>query len=201
MNCRWPFVAVYLLLPHSVVLAGPLATDPNALVDDHGIWHGSTPFASGDLTGYIDWAVYDSYHNPAGFSGYSRPANSYLYTYQLYSTGATAVTFFGVDSFGDSLGTFTALGVAGQVPTAQETYEMDWTFDGLAGGEASTGLAFSYMDRPELRTGVALNLSSSQGAAGLVAGRVTMPEPSSAILAGTAAALIALAGLRRRYRT
>jgi hypothetical protein len=204
-------LACTLALSAASALAGPLATDPNAYNDGvHAQWHGSTPFSTGTLVGYIDWAVYDPAHAPAGLAGYARTPGELIYTYQATETGAAALSSISVDlqNVADNIGTFTATGVAGQAASSENLAifpvfdSATWSFAGVLTGGSTIGMVFSSPNVPmdDLATeldhgqvGVAIPVPSPS--------KVPIPEPGTLTLAACGLMVLAFQWLRRRGRT
>jgi hypothetical protein len=204
------FFAVFALALSVVpAIAGPLSTDPNAYNDGSTIWHGSTPFSNGTLVGYVDWAVYDPAHAPAGLvglAGYLPTPGEMLYTYQVFETGAAALSTLSVDLVNpaDNIGTFTATGVTGQVASSANLIAFDsatWRFAGIGAGVSSVGLAFSSPNVPMNDTGTTLDHGQVSAALPLPSpSPVPIPEPGTLVLAGCGLATLSLHWLRRRIR-
>jgi hypothetical protein len=184
--------------------AGPLSTDPNAYFDGSTTWHGSTPFSHGTLTGFIDWAVYDPAHAPAGLAGYARTPGELIYAYQAYDTGASALSSVSVDlqNFADNIGTFTATGIGGQAALTANLVPLDsatWTFTGVLTGNSTVGMVFSSPMVP--MNDVATTLDHGQ----VVVvdpipspSSIRIPEPSTLVLALFGLAGFAFRLLQRR---
>jgi len=210
--------------------AGPLATAPNAYVDEFSnVWHGSTPFQGyydpgpntqpSGLTGYVDWAVFAPDVLPAGFVGdpvppYVPTAGEFLYTYQLTITGEAPLSSFTVslenDLFEDNIGQFTATGVIGDPSIFFFLLPGDsanWSFGGVGGSEnpvlTTMGLAFSSPHGPMMSTGMTIDDGTYGPVAFVPAPVPKVPEPGAMTLAmcGLCSAGLAWANrLRQRHR-
>jgi hypothetical protein len=83
-----------VLFTGTVAHAGFLAGNALAYNDGNGpflgAWTGSSPFANGNLTGYVDWAVFTDTDFNSLFlgGGYVPPAGEYVYAHQIFTTGA-----------------------------------------------------------------------------------------------------------------
>jgi len=204
-------LTIAVTLSMSPAMAGPLASDPNALQIDGAIWQGSTPFSSGDLAGFVDWAAFYAVDAPAGLdSGAPRPLD-FIYTYQVYVTGTAPITSFSIEIRPGAniynIGTFTAPGVDGQPALTTGLIphsgvgELRWTFDGLLQDEFSVGLVLYgvYYQPPLFAIATTLSLDGDSALAIPVGGPGdNLPEPSTLALGALSFAGLAAWGWRRK---
>ena len=179
--------------------AGALDGDGAAYFDGTTTWTGSTAFDNSlGLSGYVDWAVFAPGAFP--YAGYASPPGEMTYAYQIFSTGAFAVTSFAValDNVADSIGAFADL--AGDVPTSSVLLpapfgSATWSFSSIAAGSSSMGLAFSSPKVPKDLFG-----STIDGGTGAII--IPLPSPDTTDIPEPATmsvlALGGLALLRRR---
>jgi hypothetical protein len=148
----------------SPVAAGLLDTGtPIAKGTDE--WSGTTSFANGTLSGWVDWAVFAPGAFP--FSGYTPQDGEVTYVYQIHCTGTAHISFYGVylENDADNVGYFSdsANGVTGATPSHVSLSEYDqagWTFGtggGIAQGSTSCGLVFSSPNLPMDYTAICIN--------------------------------------------
>ncbi len=161
-----------------------------------GAWTSTTAFTNGsDLSGTVDWAVFAP--GAFSFAGYSPTAGEMTYAFQIFSTGADAISSLSInDTSGtaNNIGSFSDL--AGEVPTSAALgIQAVWNFAGLNAGENSNGLAFSSIRLPVELFGLVVNGGSFAAAIPLpVPGPVDFPEPASLALLAAGSLLT----LRRR---
>jgi hypothetical protein len=207
------------------VLAGPLATEPNAYVNGFGTWHGSTNYQGYDdfptntpghetqLIGHIDWVVFaPNVFNTLGYAGYVAPAGEYVYAYQATETGSAPLSNVSVtlETLADTIGTFTGNGVAGGAPSASYFFpnplpdpsntSANWDF--APGVNATTsGLIFSSPFGPKLLDGSTIDDGSIAVVIPLPSPEAgNIPEPGTLTLASCGLAVFGLQWLRRRVR-
>jgi hypothetical protein len=205
-----------LALCASTALAGPLATDPAAYIDGNSFqWHGSTHFQDVNLEGDVDWAVYAPGTFPGTFSGYSAPADKFIYTYQVHETGSAPLSSLSVslDTDADTIGTFfrnpDLTGVAPNdvyfvyfpLPTTPQSANWDFNSPTILQGQSSMGLVFASPWGPKNSDGLTLD----DGEIALVvplpspeAGNI--PEPGTLSLAALGASILGLQIWRVRRR-
>jgi hypothetical protein len=176
-----------------------------------GAWTGSTAFTNAfDLTGYVDWAVFGPGDFPAGFVGYLPTGGELTYVYQVFSTGAEAVSEFDVALNGpaDNIGSLSdALGDVGPtaqsfIPSGEPGGTAAWEFNqGINTGENSFILVFSSPNTPENFVGLTIDGGSSSLVIPVpTPGPNPIPEPSTLVLAGFGLASLLLMRLRRRRK-
>ena len=131
--------------------AGVLDGHPGAFFDGSRTWTDSTPFDNGTgVAGYIDWAVFAPGAFP--FAGYPQPVDEYVYAYQVFSTGADAISSFSVSLANPAGNTGAFDDLTGQSPIGTSLtpfINTDWRFSGLTMSTHSTGLAYSSPKAPE----------------------------------------------------
>ena len=194
-------LAVVLLA--APAMAGQLASDgANSYL---GLWAGTSAFSSGGLNGTVDWAVYGPGNVPAGFAGYTLTAGELLYTYQILNTGPDPSSSLSVhvENAAHDIGTFTASLIdAFDAPFFFEITSIPgdavWYFGGIAGGEDSTGLAFTSPNVPMWDTAIVLDGGQSDQIAVPSTSPVNIPEPGTLTLVLCGLFAVALQRLRRR---
>ena len=199
-SCAASMIAVALLLLSApLAKAGPLASDLG--ISFLGAWAGSTPFATGTLTGYVDWAVYGPGAFPYGAGGYTPTAGELTYAYQVYITGAAPLSHFDVDlpNPGNNIGSFTSFGVAS--PTGSSIGPIAaWDFAGVGTGSSTIGLAYSSDKTPQDWFGSVIDTGQSTFVMPLPApSSISIPEPAAVTLICLGAALL-LPGVVRSWR-
>ena len=199
MSRKISLIVLALFLMATPALAGPLAGHANAIPG----FTGSTPFAFGTLTGYVDYAVFLPGDYP-GYANYTPTPGELAYTYQVYVTGTAPVTVFTVDidpsSPVDNIGYFFD-GDGTQIPFDYFFVSggAEWDFDGIVQGDASVGLAFSSPNLPVDYTGNVVDTGQSAFVIPLPSpGPVPIPEPSTLVLGSVAVGLGLLLARRRR---
>jgi hypothetical protein len=188
--------------------AGTLDNDPNVYVQDGTPWRGSSVFSSDGFDGYVDWAVYDSNHAPAGLTGFSRTPNEFLYAYQFFNTGGGPFSLIEVDLvYGESnFGTFTATGITGQPIIDLVTVPgfAAWNFPAIVPGDSTIGVVYSSPVQPGRgRVGVIdghFPDALKQGIEVFGVGMPAIPEPSGIALAAFGFVGLMAYGWRRRKR-
>jgi hypothetical protein len=197
IQLKTPLLLLIVLLYAAPGMAGPLATDATSYQTS---WHGSTSYVgspvSGGLAGYIDWAVYAPGVFPAGYAGvagFVPSPGEYLYAYQAYETGPAALTSVAVvlENTADNIGDFTAAGIAGQSSVGTLLLPFDsatWSFNGVAQGGSSDGLAFFSPNVPKMTQATTID----GGAVGLA---IPIPSPSSSNAPEPSTLTLALCGL------
>jgi hypothetical protein len=177
--------------------AGVLNGHPNAFNDGFA-WSGSTPFVSGTLQGFVDWAVFAPGQFP--FAGYVPTAGQATYAYQVFVQGSAPLSALSValTDPANNIGSFNSL--PGDAPTSNTitpASSADWNFAGILPGGNSRGLAFSSPKRPQNLFGVVVDTGQSSFVVPLPSPwSVDIPEPASAF----ALAVVGL-GVMRRSRS
>jgi hypothetical protein len=200
-------------------LGGPLATAPGVYFDGFMTWHGSSAFQGyydppfntdpSNLTGTVDWAVWAPNTFPGGFSGYTPTAGEYVYTYQINVVGTAPVSqsIVFVVNQADNIGEFTGDAgfglITGDSPSLSVLVPFssaEWTFDGIAAGATSVGLAYSSLHAPDFSVDVLIDGGTFAVAA--VPGPLgpAIPEPGSLALAACGVGVLSLYFGRRRLR-
>jgi hypothetical protein len=175
--------------------AGVLNNHPNAIPG----FTGSTPFASGTLTGFVDYAVFQPGNFP--FAGYIPTPGQATYAYQVFITGTAPLASFSValTDAANNIGSFNDL--PGDPPTSASITPLvsaDWTFAGVLQGGNTRGLAFSSPKLPINLFGSVVDTGQSAFVIPLPSpGPVDVPEPAAAgiVLIG-----VVVAAARRRVR-
>ncbi|MEX2112504.1 MAG: hypothetical protein WD845_04925 [Pirellulales bacterium] len=196
-----------VLFAGTPALAGPLVSDLG--ISYTGAWAGSTPFATGTLSGYIDWAVYGPGGFPYAAGGYTPTPGQFTYAYQIFVTGSAPVSHFDVDLSqkpANNIGSFTTFGAVAPSATSLDVGNTLAAFDFLAppvsSGSSSIGLAFSSVRNPQdwfgslIDTGQSTFVVPIPGPADILIG----PEPASCVLLGMGAALLVPRAIRRWRR-
>jgi hypothetical protein len=165
-----------------------------------GAWTGSTPFSTGTLQGYVEWAVFGPGQFP--FAGYTPTSGELTYAYQVFETGSAPLSSFSVilTDLADNIGSFNDL--AGDNPstmTLTSGISSTWRFSGIPQNGNSRGLAFSSIRVPEELKGSVIDTGQSTFVVPLPSPSATsIPEP------GTISLLVGSMGLvlirRRRSR-
>lgn len=194
--------------------AGLLAGNPLAYNDGNGplagAWTGSSPFSSGGLVGFVDWAVFTRANFnllTGGGGGYASPSNELVYAHQIFTSdpviGAIGMDIPLAGNPAGNAGSFSSLGITG-VPAVlafADSTIASWTLanetDALTPSE---GLAYSSRNRPQL-SGFPNMIDGGQSAVGVlplaVPGDVVIPEPASLVMASLAGLLVVLVGRQR----
>lgn len=180
--------------------AGVLSGHASAFNDGNGpsggAWTATTPFDNGTgLSGTVEWSVFGPGSFP--FAGYTPTAGELAYSFQIYSTGISAIhslTLNDPNGAADNIGSFADL--AGTAPTSAALgTQAQWNFAGLNAGDNSIGLAFSSIRTPASLFGVVVNGGTFAVAIPLpVPGANDIPEPASLALVGAGGLMM----LRRR---
>jgi len=178
----------------SVAMAGVLDDNPAAYNDGSGPgtggrWAGSVTFTDGfDLSGYIDFAVFKAADFNSNFPalGYA-PADSLVYTYQLFVTGSdfASAQIVGVTNPASAIGQFNIGDVAANAMDLSSGIA-EWDFPGILTGESSYGLAFSSPNKPEYGAGLTFD-----GGSGVL---TTLPTPSANAIPEPASFLLLACG-------
>jgi hypothetical protein len=184
----WILLAGLVCVPTS--RAGVLNGHPNAFNDGFA-WSGSTPFVSGTLQGFVDWAVFAPGQFP--FAGYVPTPGQATYAYQVFVQGSAPLSALSVALTDPASNAGSFASVPGDAPTSATitpASSVDWTFAGILPGGNSRGLAFSSPKRPQNLFGVVVDTGQSSFVVPLPSpGSVDIPEPASAL------ALVAFGGL------
>lgn len=193
-------VLLGLLISSSTALAGPLAGHANSIP----AFTGSTPFASGTLSGYVDYAVFLPGDYP-GYAGYTPTPGELVYAYQITVTGTAPVSVLtvGIDPGNpvDNIGSFIdGYGTEAPIAALFTNFPIDgaeWDFAGIPQGSASIGLAYSSPNIPMDYVGTTIDHGEFAFVVPLPSpSPVAIPEPSSVVLAALAG--IGLVMVRRR---
>jgi hypothetical protein len=166
-----------------------LATDPLAYNDGVTWWHGSTPFASSDLNGTVEWAVYAPGVFPFAGLGYTPPATEMTYVYQIVVAGPSPVStldvaFVDAGRPKDTIGAF-PLGAGEWAPTemALNPTTAHWFFAGIPATSSSYALVFASPNKPEPYIGSLVNEGLGAIANPLPSpSTIPFPEPSTVTL-------------------
>jgi hypothetical protein len=194
-----------LAMASSVAMAGVLDDNPAAYNDGlgpgtGGRWAGSVPYNDGaDLTGYIDFAVFSAANFNSNFGGLGyAPADSLVYTYQMFNTGSdfASAQIVGVTNPASAIGQFnigdvTASGMSLSSGTAE------WDFPGILTGQSSYGLACSSPNAPEM--GAGLTFDGGSGVLTLLPtpSASAIPEPASFLLLACGSLMLFVVRKRR----
>ena len=174
----------------------------NGHADAYNGWTGTVPFASGTLTGDIDYAVFTAadFDSNFGGGGYT-PGGALVYAYQVLNTGDAFISaeIVGITNPANTIGTFNDLNVAGDKDASGSFFDgsgnATWQFfdpNQIETGESSWGLAFSSPNVPMAGVGVILNGGQNAMQMGLpTPSGDPIPEPSSLVLVALGA-LVAL---------
>ena len=195
--------ATVVVISGGPALAGMLDGHSGAFSDGSTTWTGQTLFDNGTgLSGYVDWAVFAPGVFP--YAGYTPTPGEMVYAYQVFNTGADALTLFTVplSNPADNIGVFADL--SGDAQTAMlllpsPSGKAEWQFAGILSPGNSIGLAFSSLYLPEETFATAVD----GGAFSVI---VPIPSPSSVILPEPitvsllAAGATVLVGRRRNRR-
>lgn len=193
-----------LLFTATPAFAGPLDGHASAIP----AFTGSTSFASGSLTGYVDYAVFLPDDWP-GYAGYTPTPGEVVYTYQVYVTGTAPLSSLdvGIDNQpADNIGSFTD-GDGTDAPIAAflnpggpgPQTDAEWDFAGILQGNASIGLAYSSPNLPQDFFGSVLDTGQSAFVIPLPSpGPEAIPEPSTLVLAGLGIVGLICMGRRRK---
>jgi hypothetical protein len=206
-----------VLICGATAQAGILAVHPFAYNDglgpSGGAWRGTAPFANGDLSGTVDWAVFtaNAFNLVFAGGGYVAPAGELVYTHQIFTTdaippvvGASGMSIALPGNPAGNGGGFSAGGVAG-VPVDLAFADpsiADWSlmFETDA-ATPSEGLVYSSPNRPQL-TGVPVVVDGGVSAATIlplgVPGPDVVPEPATVVMASIMTVLVL--SNRRRNR-
>ena len=180
--------------------AGPLASD--LAISYNGAWAGSTPFATGTLAGYVDWAVYKAADFPYTGAGYSPTPGELVYAYQVYVTGSAVVSHFDVDlpNAGNNIGTFTTFGVVAPSATSiGPVASYDFHAPAIPTGSSSIGLAYSSNKVPQDWFGSVIDTGQSTFVMPIPApSNVNVPEPAAVTLLCIGTAVLVPLALRQR---
>ncbi len=186
---------VFALLISTQAFAGALFNNPNA--GPPPLFTGSTPFTTGTLSGYVDYAVFNPGQFP--YAGYTPTTGELTYAYQIFVTGSAPLSSFEMvlTDAADNIGTFNDLG--GVPPNFQQLNPLisaKWTFPGIPSGNMSQGLAFSSPRLPDSAFATAVDTGQSTFIIPLPSpGPISIPEPATLGLAAMGCLML---GLRRR---
>ena len=181
--------------------AGDLDGHADAFDDGSTVWSGSTSFDNGvGVAGYVDWAVFAPGDFPYPGTGYAPTAGEMVYTYQLFSTGADAISSFSValENPADNIGSFSGLTGDAVINTVLlPGVKAEWQFAGVTTNSNSEGLAFSSPYVPKDLFGLAVN-------GGTFSVVIPLPTPSDVEIPEPATlSVLALGGvalIRRRRK-
>ncbi|NOY43819.1 MAG: PEP-CTERM sorting domain-containing protein [Planctomycetes bacterium] len=193
--------AVFSLLLISSVNAGVLNGNASAVA--YSSFSGSDPFASGALSGNLDYAVFTATEFATAFpsSGYS-PIGPIVYAYQIESTGAAAISaqIVGVSNpVSGDIDSF--LNAPGEVNPSSQLFSGTnplWSFasPNIATSEFSEILVFSSPNAPMSGAGLTINGGTTALTTVPTPSATAIPEPTSVCLA--AAGVLALLLRRKR---
>ena len=175
----------------------------NGYDDGTTLWEGTSPYSSGSLTGYIEWAVFGPGEFP--FSGYTPAPGQFTYVYQIVNTGDAAVSYWGVGldyeaSLIDWFASSDPL-VDGVAPSSCQItgYSGEWNFTSLGGGTTSTGLVFSSPNKPTFYYGLIIDSGESCFIDDISsAGPEAIPEPTTIWLVASGLCMALAYWWRRR---
>jgi len=179
-------------------------------------WRGSTPFSSGTLTGYVDWAVFAPGVAPTGgFDGYAPTSGEGTYVFQVFTTGAAPLSNFKVGIIPgapvDNIGSFSTVSINGDAPTSlsfsgsPQFDTASWNFAGITTGNSSRGLVFSSIKLPVAYFGSVIDTGQSAFVIPLptpngTAGGPEFPEPSTFVLSGLGLGVLLVQRLWKRRK-
>lgn len=164
-----------------------------------GAWTGSTPFSTGTLVGYVDWAVFGPGQFP--YSGYTPTPGELTYAFQVFETGSAPLSSFSLalTDIADNIGVFNDL--AGSAPNTMTLTSMssaNWHFAGIPQNGNSEGLVFSSSRIPQNLAGTVVDTGQTTNVVPLPSPSSTpIPEPGLALFAAVAVGS-KLIGRRRR---
>lgn len=186
----------FALLISTQAFAGALFNHPNA-GGPAPLYTGSTPFVTGTLSGYVDYAVFNPGQFP--YAGYTPTSGELTYAYQIFVTGSAPLSSFELvlADAADNIGTFNDLpGTAPNSQTLTPMVSAKWTFGGIPNGGNSNGLAFSSPKIPQSLFATVVDTGQTTWVIPLPSpGPIGIPEPAT--LGLTAMGCLVL-GLRRR---
>ena len=216
-----PFLTAVVLLCAAPLLAGPLASDPTAFIDNGTPpfqWTGTTSFSNtSGLAGNLDWVVYGPGTFPAGFGGYTPTTGEYVYAYQVIEHGSISLSQVAVKLVGpaDNIGTFSGNLVIGDPstnvngdptmdafisPLLSTGGSANWLFDGVLPGQTSIGLAYSSPNAPMFLRGTTIDHGTVASVIPLPSPIGNIPEPGTLTLAICGLSAFGWHWLRRRGR-
>jgi len=208
-SCAAVFVATAIFFNATSAQAGPLNTPANLALSYNGSWAGTSAFQSilpdnitpGDLSGYVDWAVFEAANFPYGGFGYVPTPGELVYVYQVYVTGIAPVSHFTVDTpnFGNNIGSFTSFGTV--TPSASSIgleAAIDFHAPAIPMGSNSIGLAFSSNKVPQNWFGSLVDHGEDAQVVPLPSpSNINVPEPATVALLCLGGALLAPTAVRR----
>ena len=201
--CAALSLAVALFFSASFAQAGPLNTPASLAASYNGLWAGSTPFVTGTLAGYVDWAVYKAADFPYTGTGYTPTPGQFVYAYQVYVTGTAPLSHFDVDlpNPGNNIGSFTSFGVVAPSATSiGPVAAFDFHAPAVLTGSSSIGLAYSSNKVPQDWFGSVIDTGQSTFVMPLPApSDIPIPEPAAVTLLCLGTALL-VPGVVRRWR-
>lgn len=187
-----------LLLIGSTSFAGIL----NGHIDALPGFTGTAPFANGDLSGTVDYAVFTAADFNTNFSGLGyAPGDAFVYTYQILNAAnpnsdAVSALSIPLANPANTIGTFNIGGVDSSTEIlAGVTAQWLFLAPEIGAGQMSYGLAFSAPTGPITAFGTVVD----GGTAALALGLPTpiIPEPTALVLIASGGMLL----LVRRRRS
>ena len=198
-SCAALFVATAIFFSATSAQAGPLASD--LAISYNGTWAGSTPFSTGTLAGYVEWAVYEAASFPYTGTGYVPTPGELVYAYQVYVSGSAVVSHFDVDlpNPGNNVGSFTSFGTV--TPSASSlgpVAAFDFHGPAIPLGSNSIGLAYSSNKKPQSWFGSVIDTGQSTFVVPIPApSNLNVPEPATIALLCLGGALLVPTAVRR----
>lgn len=186
-----------LLLIQSTGLAGIL----NGHVDALPGFTGTAPYANGNLSGTVDYAVFTAADFNSNFAGMGYvPGDTFVYTYQILNaelpnSDAVSALSIPLANPANTIGTF-SIGTVDSSSEILAGISAQWLFltPEIGAGQTSYGLAFSSATPPISAFGTVVDGGSAALALGLPTPFI--PEPSTLLLVASGGMLMTV---RRRW--